>query len=157
MRTNALREIRTWPRRDIDDAISAFGSQAGNLRAVPTVASDIDFRLAEAAVLRHAEMGLLYRQAAAWDDGAWHLARSAKLFEWSRAAARDLRALAAKPRQLAGLPQPSRTRALEVRERIVPRDFYVALAASALALDPSLVEARLRLRFKPRQAAPEAL
>ena len=138
MRTNALREIRAWPRRDIDDAISALGSQAGNLRAVPTVATDIDFRLAEAAVLLHAESGLLYLQAAAWNDGAWHLERSAKLLEWSQRAARDLRALAAEYGQVAGRPQPSRTRALEVRERIVPRDFYVAIAASALVFGQGL-------------------
>jgi tetratricopeptide (TPR) repeat protein len=134
-RTRALGAMRTWRLADVDSALSALRNQGNNLRAVTAFETDIDFRLVEAAVLLHAEVGLLHLQASAWGEGSWHVGRSASLFDWSRIAARQLRERAAKRRArgpTAGVIEPL-PRALDIQERIPPRDYYVAVAASVLA------------------------
>jgi Tfp pilus assembly protein PilF len=134
-RLAALRELRAFGLVQIDEAISALTHRGAALRAVPQLETDIDFRLVEAAIVMHAEEGLLQLQASAIQFAGWHLAKSVGLFEASRVAARSLQTQAAIRRKRgpeAGKPGPLPS-ALEVKERIPPRDFYLALAAAALA------------------------
>jgi tetratricopeptide (TPR) repeat protein len=137
-RLPALREIRTWVSADVDAALARLRHEEGRLRAIPVAMGDIDFRLVEAAVLLHAESGLLFLQAQAEVDAGWHLRTSTSLFEWSHEAAKRLRERASRPSKPrlepispwnpAEPPAP----ALLVQERIAPRDFYLALAATSL-------------------------
>ena len=127
-RTAALGEIRKWRSVEIDVALSALRLREGDLRAVPASPQEIDFHLVEASVLLHAEVAFLALQGSSMVDAGWHLRRSTALFEWSRHAARRLRERAAKR----GAPRKSLPPAFDIRERISPRDFYLALAASAL-------------------------
>ena len=120
-RIDGLRKIRTWRSVEIDGALAALRDRGDDLRAVPAGRSDIDFHLVEAAVVLHAEVGLLALQASSPVDAGSHLARSVALFEWSRGAARRLRE-----------PPDRLPPAFDIRERIAPRDFYLALAATAL-------------------------
>jgi tetratricopeptide (TPR) repeat protein len=107
-------------------------AQARRLRAVPASAGDIAFGTVEAAVLMHAEAGLLSLQALSREEAQTHLNESVTLYRWSRRAAAEMRQWTEARRRAFELGQgPPR---LEIRERIDPRDFYLALAAAALAI-----------------------
>ena len=157
-RVPALREIRTWLSADVDAALARLRHEEGRLRAIPVATGDIDFRWVEAAVLLHAEAGLLFLQVQAEVDAGWHLRHSTSLHEWSREAAGRLRERASRPSKPRLEPISPREpaeplpQALLVQERIDPRDYYLALAATSLAFG----YARTAREFagRAREAAP---
>lgn len=110
----ALGEIRQWYPSAIERATSALQRKERSLRPVVKSPQDIDFHLVEAAVLLHAEVGLIFLQEQRLRAAKLHLEKAAELQQWSHGAA--------------AVP------GLELRESIGGRDFYVALAAAALAL-----------------------
>jgi tetratricopeptide (TPR) repeat protein len=133
----ARREIREWRHAEIGAAVQALRKGEDRLRAVPVQPFDIDFRTVEAAVLMHAEVGLISLQAMSPVDAEAHLGASVTLFEWSRRAALRLRERAARTRrpqisvyEPAEPPAP----ALRVEPRIDGRDYYFALASATLAI-----------------------
>jgi tetratricopeptide (TPR) repeat protein len=133
--TAALREIRQWPLPEIAAAVADLQRQGGRLRSVPTSPEQIAFATVEAAVLMHAEAGLAALQALTPAEAEAHLAASVALFEWSRDAARR-----------------RRRRGLAIEERIERRDYYLALAATALAI--SLPSEAHPFAEKARDASP---
>ena len=90
-RDAARREIREWRFAELEAAVRALREAENRLRAIPVQATDIDFRTVEAAVLMHAEVGLVHLQALSPVDAQTHLETSLRLFEWSRSAATRLR------------------------------------------------------------------
>jgi hypothetical protein len=135
-RIPALREIRTWRSVEVEAALAALRHDEDRLRAVPVATGDVDFRRVESAVLLHAEAGLLFLQAQSTVDAEWQLRTATSLYEWSRDAARRMHLRAARPRvpQVSpSVPPEPLPPALLVRERIDPREFYLALAATSLA------------------------
>jgi tetratricopeptide (TPR) repeat protein len=157
-RTAALREVRRWRSAEVRAADEALRAQEGRLRAKPLLAGEIDFRRVEAAVLLHAETGLLFLAGAAFVDATFHLEVSRSLFEWSHGAAQRLRARAEAARSSPSLlPRPE---ALEVEERIRPRDYHVAVASAALAYgspEAALPAAADAVRAAPREAEVQLL
>jgi len=147
----ALREIRQWQPPEIEAAVADLRRQGKRLRSVPGSPGDIAFSTVEAAVLMHAEAGLLALLALSLAETEVHLKASTTLFTWSREAAATARNLARMRASLDarhGRPTPG----LEIRERIDRRDFYVALAAAALTIGfPSTAHP---FAEKARQAAP---
>jgi tetratricopeptide (TPR) repeat protein len=124
----ALREIREWPPGVVRAAVADLRGRSRQLRSVPTSPGDIAFGTVEAAVLMHAEAGLLSLEALDLAEAANHLGASVALYQWSREAAVEIRARdEARPRDFGPTP------GLEIRPRIDIRDFSVALAAAALA------------------------
>ena len=124
----ALREIREWPPGVVRAAVADLRRRSRQLRSVPTSPGDIAFGTVEAAVLMHAEAGLLSLEALDLAEAASHLGASVALYQWSREAALEIRARdEARPRDFGPTP------GLEIRPRIDIRDFSVALAAAALA------------------------
>ena len=131
--TAALQEIRQWTPPDITSVVSDLRRKGDRLRAVPTSPDDIAFGTVEAAVLMHAEAGLVALHALSGTEAEVHLGASTALFAWSREAAADSRNRARMRAALDarhGRPGPGP----QIRERIDRRDFYVALAAAALAV-----------------------
>jgi tetratricopeptide (TPR) repeat protein len=124
----ALREIREWPPAVIKAAVHDLRERSRQLRSIPTSPGEIAFGTVEAAVLMHAEAGLLSLEALNLEGAAGHLGASVTLFQWSRDAAVEVRNWA-EARDGAFGPTPG----LEIRPRIDSRDFSVALAAAALA------------------------
>jgi tetratricopeptide (TPR) repeat protein len=127
-RAAAVREIRAWPPVVIEAALADLRGRGRQLRPVPASAGEIAFGTVEAAVLMHAEAGLLALQAASPEEAADHLGASVTLFQWSRDAAAEAQRSAEARNGASGL-----TPGLEIRPRIGIRDFSVALAAGALA------------------------
>jgi len=115
----ALREIREWRGPEIAAAVGALRKAEGRLRAVPVQSNDIDFRTVEAAILMHAEVGLVALAAVSPVDAETHLDTSLGLFEWSGLAASRQRERASP--------------ALPIWPRIDRRDYYFALASATLA------------------------
>jgi tetratricopeptide (TPR) repeat protein len=150
----ALREIRQWQPREITAAVADLRRQASRLRSVSTSPDDIDFHAVEAAILMHAEAGLLSLQALSLVEAEIHLGASVTLYQWSREAAAETRQWAEARRRAfkkrfgQGPPTPG----LEIRQRIDRRDFYVALAAAALAI--GFPPTAHPFAEKARQAAP---
>ncbi len=133
--TAALREIRGWQPSEIAAAVADLRRQGARLHAVPTSPDEIAFGTVEAAVLMHAEVGLAALQVMSFVDAGFHLDTSVDLFEWSRHAAAKARGRATMRKYLDRRSGRSpRSPALEIRERIDRRDFYQALAATALAI-----------------------
>jgi tetratricopeptide (TPR) repeat protein len=124
-RSKALLEILDWTSPEISAALADLRRRGSRLRSPATSPEEIDFRSVEAAVLMHAEAGLLALQAMSPAGADTHLAISVALFEWSRKEARDLRRRATREPQTPGLA---------IVETIDPRDFYQALAAVALSI-----------------------
>jgi tetratricopeptide (TPR) repeat protein len=146
----ALREIRQWQPREITAAGADLRRQGRRLRSVPTSPGDIAFGTVEAAVLMHAEAGLLSLAALSEVEAETHLGASVTLYQWSRDAAAEARNWAGARQRAFGQGPP--TPGLEIRERIDRRDFYVAMAAAALAIGfPSTAHP---FAEKARQAAP---
>jgi tetratricopeptide (TPR) repeat protein len=132
-RAAALREIREWPPGVIRAAVNDLRGRGRQLRSVPTSPGDIAFGTVEAAVVMHAEAGLLALQTLSLTETEVHLRASTTLFVWSREAAATARNFATMRAFLDaqhGRPTPGP----EIRGRIDRRDFYVALAAGALAM-----------------------
>jgi tetratricopeptide (TPR) repeat protein len=158
----ALREIREWRPREIDAAVDDLRRRARKLRAAPSAPEDIAFATVEAAVLMHAEAGLLALQSLSLAEAEVHLRASTALFEWSRGAATEARNLA-EMRRLAfkkgSLREPKPDPEIvepepepEIVERVVRQDYYVALAAAALAI--GFPPTALPFAEKARLAAP---
>lgn len=153
-REAALREIRTWSAAEIGRATAALQGQTKNLRSDPTTPEHVDFHLVEAAVLLHAEAGLLYLQQQYLSQAKVHLIAAVDLHQWSRNAAIDVRNWAT-ARQHAFKKEFSNRVVdprLVIRESIDSRDLHVALAAAALAL--GFPELAAPLAEKVRAAAP---
>ena len=89
-RVQALQEIRDWRSVEIDAALPGLRRR--------------DYRLIEAAVLLHAEVGLLGLQPSSIVDARWHLLTSREIYE----------------------------RFVNLRGRIDPRDYYLAIATTSL-------------------------
>ena len=113
----AMDEIRSWTLPEIEAAAAGLRRQGSRLRAVPEAPGDIDFRTVEAAVLLHAEAGLLSLQSISPAEADAHLRVSAGLLDWSHTAA-----------------DKQRQRGRAIAERINRRDFDMALAAASLWL-----------------------
>ena len=146
----ALQEIRQWPLPQIAGAVNQLQRQAKRLRWAPSAPHDIAFRTVEAAVLMHAEAGLLALQSLSMAEADAHLRASTDLVVWSRVAAAEARNFARMGAHLDA--RHERSPGPEIRERIDRRDFYLALAASALTLGfPSTA---IPFAEKARQAAP---
>jgi len=129
----ALQEIQKWHAGAISAAVSELRRQGRRLRAVPSSPDDIDFHAVEAAVLMHAEAGLIALQALHMTEARVHLDTSLTLQQWSRTAAAEARNWATMRRD--AFPDRGKTPGMvEIRERIDRRDFYVALAGAALAI-----------------------
>ena len=126
-RVEALAELRTWGPSEFDAAIAAIRRREDRLRARTELENEIDFGNVESAVLLHAEAGLLalVLRSDSGVDAERQLQASVTLYEWSRAAAGRLQKRASRPGRQADL--------LRIRERIAPRDYYAALAATSLA------------------------
>jgi tetratricopeptide (TPR) repeat protein len=124
----ALGEIREWPPGVVRAAVADLRRRSRQLRAVPTSPGDIAFGTVEAAVLMHAEAGLLALESQNLAEAANHLGASVAVYQWSREAVVEIGNRAeAEPPELGPTPRP------EIRPRIDIRDFSVALAATALA------------------------
>ena len=114
----ALREIREWPPGVVRAAVADLRRRSRQLRAVPTSPGDIAFGTVEAAVLLHAEAGLLALESQNLAEAANHLGASVALYQWSREAAVEIRNRAeAEPPEFGPTPGP------EIRPRIDIRDF----------------------------------
>jgi tetratricopeptide (TPR) repeat protein len=131
-RTAAVREIRQWSPSEIARATAALQREEPRLRSVVKSPDEIAFHIVEAAILLHAEAGLLLLQDHRLPWAKIHLDTSVELQQWSRRAAAEARNWATM-RQHAFKDRPADV-GLEIRESIDGRDFYVALAAAALAL-----------------------
>jgi tetratricopeptide (TPR) repeat protein len=131
-RTAALREIRQWGLREIAGATAALRQNEKHLRSEAKDPDDIDFHSVEAAVLMQAQAGILFLQEQRLRPAKVHLDAASELLQWSRRAAADRRNWTTMRRQ-AFKDRPVDT-SLELKESIVGRDFYVALASAALAL-----------------------
>jgi tetratricopeptide (TPR) repeat protein len=131
-RTRALREIRHWSLPEIAGATAALRQREKRLRSEARYADDIDFHTVEAAILLHAEAGILFLQDQNLRSAKPHLDASVELLQWSRRAAADRRSWTTMRRH-AFKDRPADP-ALELKESIDGRDFYVALASAALAL-----------------------
>ena len=158
----ALREIRQWRPDEVDAAVDDLRRRARKLRPVPSAPEDIAFATVEAAVLMHAEAGLLALQTLSLAEAEVHLRASTTLFEWSHGAATEARNLAETrrvafkkrdasdddvgPERREPKPEP------EIVERVVRKDYYLALAAAALAI--GFPPTALPFAEKARLAAP---
>ena len=87
----ALREIRQWQPHEIAASVADLRRQGRRLRSVPTSPGEIAFGTVEAAVLMHAEAGLLSLAALSEVEAETHLGASVTLYQWSRDAAADAR------------------------------------------------------------------
>ena len=131
-RTAALREIRQWGLHEIAGATAALRHSEKHLRSEAKDPDDIDFHTVEAAVLMHAQAGILFLQEQRLRPAKVHLDASSELLQWSRRAAKDRRNWT-NMRRFAFKDRPMDT-SLELTESIDARDFYVALASAALVL-----------------------
>jgi tetratricopeptide (TPR) repeat protein len=131
-RPAALREIRQWGLPEIARATAALRQQEKHLRSEVKDPDDIDFHTVEAAVLLHAQAGILFLQEQKIRAAKVHLDASSELLQWSRRAAADRRNWTTMRRH-AFKDRPIDT-SLELEGSIDGRDFYVALASAALAL-----------------------
>jgi tetratricopeptide (TPR) repeat protein len=131
-RTVALGEIRQWSPSEIAGAAAALRRQQRNLRSVVKDPDEIDFHTVEAAILLHGQAGILFLQDQNLRSAKLHLDTSVELLQWSRRAAADRRNWTTMRRHTFK-DRPADT-ALELKESIDSRDFYVALASAALAL-----------------------
>jgi tetratricopeptide (TPR) repeat protein len=131
-RTTAVREIRQWWVPEIARATAALRQNEKHLRSEAKDADDIDFHTVEAAVLMHAQAGILFLQEQKLRPAKVHIDASSELLQWSRRAAADRRNWTTMRRH-AFKDRPIDT-SLEIKESINGRDFYVALASAALAL-----------------------
>jgi tetratricopeptide (TPR) repeat protein len=131
-RTAALREIQQWSPSEIARATAALQREERRLRSVVKSPDEIDFHTVEAAVLLHAEAGLLFLQDQRLQAAKLHLDSSVELIQWSRHAAADRRNWTTMRRHT--FKDRPADPALELKESIDGRDFYVALASAALAL-----------------------
>lgn len=129
----ALQDIRQWQPQEIAAAVAHLCRRGDRLRPLASTPDDIAFGTVEAAVLMHAEAGLIALQALSMAEADAHLRASTTLLEWSRRAAATARnhsrtraALDARH----GRPPPGPA----IHERIDPVAFYQSLAATALAL-----------------------
>ena len=131
-RTAALRAIRQWGVREIAWATAALRQREKHLRSEVKDPDDIDFHTVEAAVLMHAQTGILFLQEQKLRSAKVHLDASSELLQWSRRAVADRRDWTTMRRH-AFKDRPIDT-SLELKESFDGRDFYVALASAALAL-----------------------
>jgi len=129
-RTGALREIREWGVFEIARATGALQDREKYLRSTVKLPDEIAFRTVEAAVLLHAEAGILYLQEQRAPAAKRHFDASTKLLRWSRAAAARARNQAVH-RMIFKAPEEPRW---ELHESIDVRDFYVALSSASLVL-----------------------
>ena len=149
----ALREIRQWSLHEVARATAALRREQVHLRSQAKDPDDIDFHTVEAAVLMHAQAGILFLQVHQLRPAKLHFDASSEILQWSRKAAAEernwttMRKATFKDRP----PDP----ALELTESINPRDFYVALASAALSLgyaeaaSPYAEQARLEAPLNP--------
>ncbi len=131
--STALLEIRQWKPSEIKSAVSDLRGRGDRIRAFATGPDDIAFGTVEAAVLMHAEAGLLALQALRPEEGALHLRASTDLYEWSRQVAARSRNFARMRKSVDeqhGRPTPGPA----IRETIDRVQFYKSLAAAALAI-----------------------
>jgi tetratricopeptide (TPR) repeat protein len=131
-RNAALREIRQWGAFEISRATGALREEEKRLRSEVKLPTEIAFSTVEAAVLLHAEAGLIYLQEQRPPAAKRHFDASTALLRWSRgAAARARNRTIVRGKVFDDVPDEPRQ---ELRESIDVRDFYVALASASLAL-----------------------
>jgi tetratricopeptide (TPR) repeat protein len=142
-REAAVREIQAWPLPAVRMAVADLQGRGKQIRARSSGPGAIAFRTIEAAVLLHAEAGLLALRASAMDAAECHLRASTDLFHWSSEAAREARArelaegaetrpLSAEGVAVDGLQSAVRPED-DQRPRIGVVSMSVAMAAGALA------------------------
>ena len=108
-RVAALRELLEWRSVELEAALAALKRRPERLREEPGAADEVALQAVEAAVLLHAEVGLWALRTASFADADRHIEVSVDLYGWSR-----------------------RASGRDVPPHIVPRDYYVALAAASL-------------------------
>ena len=138
-REGALIEIRGWRQGEIRAGIRALREEADRkhkvvLRAgeVVVLPVEIDFRTVEAAALMHVEAGLLELQSLGVARAESQFSAATSLVEWSHELKAQRLRLLARLRRTHEAKQLDR--ALSIELRIDKREFYVALAAGALAV-----------------------
>jgi tetratricopeptide (TPR) repeat protein len=152
-RPAALREIRQWGGREIVWATAALRKNEKHLRSEVKDPDDMDFHTVEAAVLMHAQAGILFLQEQKLRSARIHIDASSELLQWSRHAAAERRNWTTM-RRFAFKDRPVDT-SLELAESIDARDFYVAVASAALVLGyaeaagPFVEQARLEAPHDP--------
>jgi len=149
-REPALREIRYWGPFQIAEATAMLRKDERRLRSMVKSPGDIDFHTVEAAVLLHAEAGLLFLQEDRLPRAKLHLGTAVELQQWSHRAAAEARNWTVMRRHT--FKDRPTDPGLELEESIDGRDFYVALAAAALAL--GYAETALPFAEKARLEAP---
>lgn len=128
-RAPAVKEIRDWPPRVVRAAVTDLRGRSRQLRPVAASPGEIAFHSVEAAVLMHAEAGLLALEALKYEEAANHLGASVELHQWSLNALVQVRNWAgARERAFSSEPRP------EIQPKIDSRDFWLALAAAALSV-----------------------
>jgi len=133
-RVAAVQEIRRWSPLQLVQATAALRRQEKKLRARVQDPGDIDFHTIEAAVLMHAEAGLLYLQQQSPQAAKVHIDTAVALRLWSvRAAAERRNWIEMRRHAFEKIGRPPDPR-LELKVTIDGTDFYVALSAAALAL-----------------------
>lgn len=131
-RTGALREIREWGAFEISRATGSLQAREKSLRSAVRLPDEIGFRTVEAAILLHAEAGILYLQEQRPPAAKRHFDASTKLLRWARAAAARARnRTTVRGKVYDDVPREPRW---ELQESIDVRDFYVALSSASLAL-----------------------
>jgi len=155
-RAAAVREIREWPPAAIGMAVSDLRRR--KVRAFSTSPADLPIDSVEAAVLMHAEAGLLALRASSTSEARLHLETAVVLFEWSRHAAQQARSRGEAERggvePMSGLLSGIRPE-YDVQPRIDRSLFSLALAAGALAAGapttagPFAADARRESPFDP--------
>jgi tetratricopeptide (TPR) repeat protein len=152
-RPAALREMRQWGVREIAWATAALRRNEKHLRSEAKDPDDIDFHTVEAAVLMHAQAGILFLQEQKLRSARIHIDTSSELLQWSRRAAAERRNWTTM-RRFAFKDRPVDA-SLELVESIDARDFYVAVASAALVLGyaeaagPFAEQARLEAPHDP--------
>jgi hypothetical protein len=132
----AVREIRSWPPEAMRMAVADLEGHREKLRPDEEGSGTISARTVDAAVLMHAEAGLLAMQDGSTDEADRHLKAAVELRGWlvrvASEARRRPRSRRQKEARTDGLG-PAAGREEDVRTRIAADSLNLALAAGALA------------------------
>jgi Tfp pilus assembly protein PilF len=130
-RAAAVREIRAWPPAVIRAALVDLRRR--KLRTGSTSPEEVAMETVEAAVLVHAEAGLLALRETKTSEAECHLKAAVTLFAWSRDEAYRVRAQKQELLKVSKKDIPPELAQYDVRPRIARGLFSLALASGALA------------------------
>jgi Tfp pilus assembly protein PilF len=154
-RAAAVHEIREWPPAVLRAAVADV--QGRKLRASSASPDSVAIDTVEAAVLMHAEAGLLALRESVLDAAESHLKASATLFSWSRRAASEVRTQRESLLKVSKKSLGLDILQYDVRPRIDGGLFSMALAAGALAAgNPATARAFAEDALRRAPASPDA-